>query len=181
MPVPARLFAGEPAPTSASAPKPFSALPVLLQAYIALSTIAAVVIIVWQAMDISAVEKPERFYPVLVTSVVLAATKIRLPLLPSSATVSLSYCTNFAALSLFSPFAATFIIAVSVWAQCALNNAGRMATYRTVYSIANIILASKVSHMAASRAPRSGCLRVTQKLPPAHRINVSSTMTTHTL
>ena len=54
----------------------------------------------------------------LVTSVVLAATKIRLPLLPSSATVSLSYCTNFAALSLFSPFAATFIIAVSVWAQC---------------------------------------------------------------
>ena len=67
-------------------------------------------------MDIRA-EQPERFYPVLVTSVVLAATKIRLPLLPSSATVSLSYCTNFAALSLFSPFAATFIIAVSVWAS----------------------------------------------------------------
>src|ERR1044071_2742632 len=100
-------------------------------------------------MELEAIEEPKLLYPVLVTSVVLAATKIRLPLLPSSATVSLSYCTNFAALSLFSPFAATFIIAVSVWAQCALNNAGRMATYRTVYSIANIILASKVSHMAA--------------------------------
>jgi len=90
MPVPARLFAGEPAPTSASAPKPFSALPALLQGYIGVITVAAVAILVRQSMDIRA-EQPERFYPVLVTSVVLAATKIRLPLLPSSATVSLSY------------------------------------------------------------------------------------------
>ena len=146
--VTARLFAGESAPTSAPAPKPFSALPAVLQGYIGLITVAAVAILVRQSMDIRA-EEPERFYPVLVTSVVLAATKIRLPLLPSSATVSLSYCTNFAALALFSPFAATFIIAVSVWAQCALNNAGRMATYRTVFSIANIIVATAVTHAAA--------------------------------
>src|ERR1044071_5958736 len=100
-------------------------------------------------MELEAIEEPKLLYPVLVTSVVLAATKIRLPLLPSSATVSLSYCTNFAALSLFSPFAATFIIAVSVWAQCALNNAGRMATYRTVFSIANIIVATALTNAAA--------------------------------
>jgi len=148
LPATTRLFAGEPAPTSSPAPQAFSALPALLQVYIGLITVAAVGILARQSMDIRA-EQPERFYPVLVTSVVLAATKIRLPLLPSSATVSLSYCTNFAALSLFSPFAATFIIAVSVWAQCALNNAGRMATYRTVFSIANIIVATAVTHAAA--------------------------------
>ena len=133
-----------------SAPPPlkaFLSLPRLLQAYIAVITAAASVILVYQALAIEA-EKPELFYPVLVTSVVLAATKIRLPLLPSSATVSLSYCTNFAALALFRPFAATFIIAVSVWAQCALNNAGRQATYRTVFSIANIVVATAIADWA---------------------------------
>jgi diguanylate cyclase (GGDEF)-like protein/putative nucleotidyltransferase with HDIG domain len=149
VPVPSRLFAGETAPTSAPPPKAFLTLPLLLQAFIGANTIAASVILVLQAMDVSRLEEPWRFYPVLVTSVVLAATKIRLPLLPSSATVSLSYCTNFAALALFSPFAATFIIAVSVWAQCSLNNAGRMATYRTVFSIANIIVATAVANLAA--------------------------------
>jgi diguanylate cyclase (GGDEF)-like protein/putative nucleotidyltransferase with HDIG domain len=112
--------------------------------------VAAGVILVSQALDVTQLEEPWRFYPVLVTSVVLAATKIRLPLLPSAGTVSLSYCTNFAALSLFSPFAATFIIAVSVWAQCSLNNAGRLATYRTVFSIANIIVATALADLAGS-------------------------------
>ena len=125
--------------------KAFLGLPKLLQAYIGLITVAAAAILVRQGMAIESMPEPERFYPVLVTSVVLAATKIRLPLLPSSATVSLSYVTNFAALALFSPFSATFIIAVSVWAQCALNNAGRMATYRSVFSIANIIVATEVT------------------------------------
>ena len=148
MPAPVRLFAGESAPTSAAAPKVFSGLPRLLQVYIGLITAAAIVILGRQSIDIRA-EEPQRFYPVLVTAVMLAATKIRLPMLPSSATVSLSYCTNFAALALFSPFAATFIIAVSVWAQCALNTAGRMATYRTVFSIASIIVATALSDAAA--------------------------------
>ena len=85
----------------------------------------------------------------LITSVVLAATKVRLPLVPSGATVSLSYCTNFAALALFSPFEATFIIAVSVWSQCVLNNAGRTAIYRTVFSIANIVVAAAVANATA--------------------------------
>jgi diguanylate cyclase (GGDEF)-like protein/putative nucleotidyltransferase with HDIG domain len=148
VPVSARLFAGEPAPTSAPPPKAFPTLPGLLQAFIGAVTLAAAAILVLQAGDVTQLEEGWKFYPVLVTSVVLAATKIRLPLLPSSATVSLSYCTNFAALSLFSPFAATFIIAVSVWAQCSLNNAGRLATYRTVFSIANIIVATAVADLA---------------------------------
>ena len=148
MPVPSRLFAGESSPSTAPTPKAFAALPRLLQAYIGVITAAAGVILVFQSLNVR-YENPAFFYPVLVLSVVLAATKVRLPLLPSSATVSLSYCTNFAALALFSPFAATFIIAVSVWAQCSLNNAGRMATYRTVFSIANIIAATAVTHAAA--------------------------------
>ena len=131
MPVLARHFAGETAPTPASAPKvSFSSLPTLLQVYIGITTVAAGIILGLQATAIRP-EAPELFYPVLITSVVLAATKVRLPLVPSGATVSLSYCTNFAALSLFSPFAATFIIAVSVWSQCVLNTGGRSTSYRT--------------------------------------------------
>ncbi|HET9268053.1 MAG TPA: hypothetical protein VFO31_07810, partial [Vicinamibacterales bacterium] len=130
---------------SAPPVKAFAALPTLLQAFISVITVAAGVILVYQAIAVEAIEEPKLYFPILVTSIVLAASKIRLPLLPSSATVSLSYCTNFAALALFSPFAATFIIAFSVWAQCSLNNSGRMATYRTVFSIANIVVATAVT------------------------------------
>ena len=142
---------------SAPPVKAFVGLPTLLQAFITVITVAAGVILVYQAIAVEAIEEPKLYFPILVTSIVLAASKIRLPLLPSSATVSLSYCTNFAALALFSPFAATFIIAFSVWAQCSLNNSGRMATYRTVFSIANIVVATAVTLASAGWA---GGLRV---------------------
>ena len=71
MPVLARHFAGETAPTPASAAKvSFSSLPTLLQAYIAVTTGAAGIILGLQATAIRP-EAPELFYPVLITSVVL--------------------------------------------------------------------------------------------------------------
>ena len=149
MPALARQFTGETAPPPAPAPKvSFSALPPLLQAYIVATAIGASAILGWQATS-PRFDSPRLFLAVLITSVVLAATKVRLPLVPSGATVSLSYCTNFAALALFSPFEATFIIAVSVWSQCVLNNAGRTTIYRTVFSIANIVVAAAAAHSVA--------------------------------
>ncbi|HWN86264.1 MAG TPA: diguanylate cyclase [Vicinamibacterales bacterium] len=146
MPASARIFAAESA--QAAAPKTFAALPAVLRAYIVATAIAAVAILGWQTGS-ARFDSPRLFLAVLITSVLLAATKVRLPLVPSGATVSLSYCTNFAALALFSPFEATFIIAISVWSQCVLNNTGRNAVYRTVFSIANIVVAAAVANATA--------------------------------
>jgi hypothetical protein len=99
-------------------------------------------------MDIRA-EQPERFYPVLVTSVVLAATKIRLPCCRAAPRCRCRTAPTLRRCRSSARSRPPFIIAVSVWAQCALNNAGRMATYRTVFSIANIIVATAVTHAAA--------------------------------
>ena len=149
MPASARHFTGgDPNSAAASAPKPFSGLPTLLQSYVVATAVVGIGILAWQA-PAARFDSPRLFLAVLITSVILAATKVRLPLVPSGATVSLSYCTNFAALALFSPFEATFIIAVSVWSQCVLNNAGRAAIYRTVFSIANIVVASAATLAAA--------------------------------
>jgi diguanylate cyclase (GGDEF)-like protein len=126
----------------------FRSLSVGLQSYIVLTVGAAAAIMTWQASTARFESRP-LFLAVLIASVGLAATKIRLPLLPSTATVSLSYCTNFAALALFSRFEATFIIAVSVWSQCVLNTTGRTATYRTVFSIANIVVAAEAAGQAS--------------------------------
>ena len=50
-------------------------LPTLLQAFIGVITMAAGVILVYQAIAVEAIEEPKLYFPVLVTSVVLAATK----------------------------------------------------------------------------------------------------------
>jgi len=132
----------------------FHVLPALLQSYILITAAvgAGIVAILARNAPHERFESLWLFVAVLITSVVLSATKVRLPLVPSGATVSLSYCTNFAALALFGPFAATFIIAFSVWSQCVVNAPRGMATYRTVYSIANIVVATAVAQAAANLA-----------------------------
>ena len=80
----------------------------------------------------------------------LAASKVPLPLLPQSATLSLSYCTNFAALALLPAFEATLVVAAGAWSQCVLNTAGRTPAYRTIFSIANVVVSAQAAAMAAS-------------------------------
>ncbi len=147
MPTSAHLFAVSPpaAPTSRAT---FLGLPPLLKAYILITVVIGSAIMAAQAPT-ARFESPLLFLAVLITSVMLSATKVRLPLMPSGATVSLSYVTNFAALVLFSQFEATFIIMVSVWSQCVLNTGGRTSTYRTVFSVANIIMATQAASSAA--------------------------------
>lgn len=94
-------------------------------------------------------DAPWTFLGLLVASVMLAASKVRLPLLPSSATLSLSYCANFASLALLGPFESTLVVAAGAWSQCVLNSAGRTPVHRTVFSVANVVMSSQVAAVAA--------------------------------
>ena len=109
----------------------------------------------------------------------LAASKVPLPLLPTSATLSLSYCTNFAALALLPPFEATLVVAAGAWSQCVLNTAGHTPAHRTVFSVANVMMSSQLAALAAELAgrlrPRATRWRSAARRSPPPRRSSSAT------
>jgi diguanylate cyclase (GGDEF)-like protein/putative nucleotidyltransferase with HDIG domain len=129
----------------------FGTLPVGARVLIAGTTAASLLHLIWTAPS-ARFDSPETFLGLLLASVALAASKVPLPLLPTSATLSLSYCTNFAALVLLPPFEATLVVAAGAWSQCVLNTAGQTPVHRTVFSVANVMLSSQVAALAAEMA-----------------------------
>jgi diguanylate cyclase (GGDEF)-like protein/putative nucleotidyltransferase with HDIG domain len=97
-------------------------------------------------------DTPYTFFGLLLASVALAASKVPLPLLPTKATLSFAYCTNFAALALLPHFEATLVVAAGAWSPCLLNTAGRTPVHRTVFSVANVMASSQVAALAATLA-----------------------------
>lgn len=112
------------------------------------TTAAAVGGLLWQAPG-THVESPWTFVGLLLASVALSATKVPLPLLPSSATLSLSYCTTFAALALLPPFESTIVVGAGALSQCVLNSSGEAPAYRTVFSVATVVVATRVADLCA--------------------------------
>jgi diguanylate cyclase (GGDEF)-like protein/putative nucleotidyltransferase with HDIG domain len=129
----------------------FAGLPRRLQIYVALTATAGAVLAAWCAAS-ARVDRPLMFLGLIAASVVLGASKVPLPLLHSGATMSLSYCTNFAALALLGPDQATLIVAASGWSQCVLNSGGRTAPHRIVFSVASLIVAIQAASVAATFA-----------------------------
>ena len=126
----------------------FGSLPLRVRAVIVTMTASAVLGGAWSAPS-TRFDDPFTFLGLLVASVMLAASKVRLPLLPSAATLSLSYCANFAALALLGPFESTLVVAAGAWSQCVLNSSGRTPIHRTVFSVANVVMSSQLAALAA--------------------------------
>jgi diguanylate cyclase (GGDEF)-like protein/putative nucleotidyltransferase with HDIG domain len=129
----------------------FRALPLAARLLIGGTTGVSLLHLIWTAPT-ARFDSPETFLGLLLASVALAASKVPLPLLPTNATLSLSYCTNFAALALLPPFEATVVVAAGAWSQCVLNTAGNTPTYRTVFSVANVMLSGQIAALAAALA-----------------------------
>lgn len=157
----ARLFTGE--ARTRDPHEGFAGLPGGLQVYIALTAAAGAVMAAWCVAS-ARFDRPLMFLGLIAASVVLATSKVSLPLLPSGATMSLSYCTNFAALALLGPYEATLIVAASGWSQCVLNAGGRTLTYRTVFSVTSLVVAIQAASQAAVMAGGFGSFERWQAL-----------------
>ncbi|MEW6320868.1 MAG: ATP-binding protein [Acidobacteriota bacterium] len=86
--------------------------------------------------------KPGLFALLLGMSVVAAAFKIRLPVYTGGSTLSISYAFDFTAILLLSPAEAMVVAGASAWAQCTVNRAEHYPMYRTVFSMASVMLAT---------------------------------------
>ena len=84
--------------------------------------------------------EPWLFAALLVLSSATAALKVHLPLTTSGSTMSVSYAVDFASLLLLGPHETMIVAAMSALSQCHLNSKARNAGYRTVFSMASLVV-----------------------------------------
>ena len=88
---------------------------------------------------------PMLFAVLLAGSSVASAMKVSLPLIASGSTMSVSYAVDFASLLLLGADETMIIAAVSAWSQCTFRTQARSATYRTLFSMASLVVTVKAA------------------------------------
>ena len=77
-----------------------------------------------------------------------SALKVSLPLASSGSTMSVSYAVDFAALLLLGADQTMLVAAASAWSQCTFRTQSRSAPYRTLFSMASLVLTVKAAGIA---------------------------------
>src|SRR5438105_6488772 len=92
------------------------------------------------------IANPLLFLILLACSSLASALKVRLPLATSSgSTMSVSYAVDFAALLLLGANETMIVAAVSAWSQCTFRTETRTAPFRTLFSMASLVLTVKAA------------------------------------
>src|SRR5436190_16263764 len=84
--------------------------------------------------------QPYLFLTILAVSMMSAAMKVTLPLMSSMSTLSVSYALDFASIMLIGADETMIVAAASAFSQCHLNNRERNPLYRTLFSMATLIV-----------------------------------------
>jgi diguanylate cyclase (GGDEF)-like protein/putative nucleotidyltransferase with HDIG domain len=95
-----------------------------------------------------AIANPILFAFLLVCSSLASALKVNLPLASSGSTMSVSYAVDFAALLLLGADQTMLVAAASAWSQCTFRTQSRSAPYRTLFSMASLMLTVKAAGWA---------------------------------
>ena len=121
-------------------------LPVAARLYVIAVCVAGV--IVGALFAPHSVARPGLFIVLLVCSSVASALKVSLPLATSGSTMSISYAVDFAALLLLGADETMVVAATSAWSQCTFRTQSRAAIYRTLFSMASLVLTVKAAGLA---------------------------------
>ncbi len=94
------------------------------------------------------IANPLLFAVLLACSSLASALKVSLPLASSGSTMSVSYAVDFAALLLLGADQTMLVAAASAWSQCTFRTQSRSAPYRTLFSMASLVLTVKAAGWA---------------------------------
>ena len=114
-------------------------LPVAARTYVG-SVIVAGAIVLALCLPHVHVSQPVLFVALVTLSSAAAALKVTLPLTTSGSTMSVSYAVDFASLLLLGPHPTVVVSVASAFCQCHLNNKERNPVYRTLFSMAALVL-----------------------------------------
>jgi diguanylate cyclase (GGDEF)-like protein/putative nucleotidyltransferase with HDIG domain len=85
-------------------------------------------------------QHPTWFAILLLTSSLTSAFKVSLPLAKSGSTMSVSYAVDFLTLLLLGPNETMIVAAASAWSQCTFRMTQRNPPYRTMFSMACLVV-----------------------------------------
>src|SRR6266852_4371565 len=118
-------------------------LPVAARIYVTAVCVAGVLVAAFFAPH--SLDHPVLFLALLVCSSLASALKVSLPLATSGSTMSVSYAVDFAALLLLGANETMLVAAASAWSQCTFRTQSRSAPYRTLFSMASLVLTVKAA------------------------------------
>ena len=114
-------------------------LPVAAQIYVsAVIGIGALVLAVF--FPIHTFSHPWWFVALLLVSSITSAFKVNLPLARSGSTMSVSYSVDFLSLIILGPSQTMIVGATSAWSQCTFRMTTKNAPYRTLFSMASLVI-----------------------------------------
>jgi diguanylate cyclase (GGDEF)-like protein/putative nucleotidyltransferase with HDIG domain len=116
-------------------------LPVAARVYVTAVCVAGALVAIFNAPH--ALNHAGLFLALLVCSSVASALKVSLPLATSGSTMSISYAVDFAALLLLGANETMFVAATSAWSQCTFRVQSKSPVYRTLFSMASLVLTVK--------------------------------------
>src|SRR5204862_1162820 len=114
-------------------------LPSAARAYVG-AVIAAGAVVFLACVPSARFDQPWLFLGLMVLSTVTAALKVHLPLTTGGSTMSVSYAVDFASLLLLGPHETMIVAATSALCQCTLNSKDRNPFYRTLFSMASLVV-----------------------------------------
>ena len=94
------------------------------------------------------IANPLLFAFLLGCSSLASALKVSLPLASSGSTMSVSYAVDFAALLLLGADQTMLVAAASAFSQCTFRTQTKSAPYRTLFSMASLVLTVKAAGLA---------------------------------
>ena len=94
------------------------------------------------------IANPILFAALLGFSTLTSAMKVSLPLAASGSTMSVSYAVDFAALLLLGANETMLVAAASAFSQCTFRTKAKSAPYRTLFSMASLVLTVKAAGLA---------------------------------
>ena len=116
-------------------------LPVAARVYVTAVCVAGLLVAGFFAPH--SLDHPWLFLTLLVCSSVASALKVSLPLASSGSTMSISYAVDFASLLLLGANETMFVAATSAWSQCTFRVVNKSPVYRTLFSMASLVLTVK--------------------------------------
>jgi len=118
-------------------------LPIGARLYVGAVLAAGLVVLV--AFLPHALNDSALFIALLLFSSLASALKVSLPLTKSGSSMSVSYAVDFAALLLLGANETMLVAAASAWSQCTFRMTTRNPPYRTLYSMASLVLTVKAA------------------------------------
>src|SRR5437763_1137358 len=120
-------------------------LPIVARLYVLAVLLAGIAVLAVFAPH--SIADPTLFLALLVFSSFASALKVSLPLTKSGSSMSVSYAVDFAALLMLGADETMLVAGASAWSQCTFRMKTRNPLYRTLYSMASLVLTVKAAGM----------------------------------